>query len=137
MPYISQVAVGQLKELGVFGNDYDTLDGTGVRDYIHVADLAKGHVAAIDYINKHNGLNIFNLGTGVGYRVLDIVKAFEETTGQSVSYRITERCAGDLASVYYDPSKGEELLGWKTENSIEEMCFDAWNWQKNNLNGYE
>ncbi len=137
MPYISQVAVGKLKELSVFGNDYDTPDGTGVRDYIHVVDLAKGHVAAIDYINKHNGLNIFNLGTGVGYSVLDMVKSFEETTGQNVPYRITERRAGDLASVYSDPSKSEEFLGWKAENGIKEMCFDAWNWQKNNPNGYD
>ena len=129
--------MGKLRELSVFGNDYDTLDGTGTRDYIHVVDLAKGHVAAIDYINKHNGLNIFNFSTGVGYSVLDMVKAFEETTGQNVSYRITERRAGDLASVYSDPSKSKKLLGLKAENDIKEMCFDAWNRQKNNPNSYE
>ncbi len=137
MPYVSQVAVGKLKELSVFGNDYDTHDGTGVRDYIHVVDLAKGHVAAIDYINKHKGLDVFNLGTGVGYSVLDIVNAFEETTNQKVPYRITERRAGDLATVYSDPSKSKKLLGWKAENGIKDMCLDAWNWQKNNPNGYE
>lgn len=137
MPYVSQVAVGKLKELSVFGNDYDTLDGTGVRDYIHVVDLAKGHVAAIDYINKHKGLDVFNLGTGVGYSVLDIVNAFEETTNQKVPYRITARRAGDLATVYSDPTKSKRLLGWEAENGIKDMCLDAWNWQKNNPNGYE
>ncbi len=137
MPYVSQVAIGKLKELSVFGNDYDTLDGTGVRDYIHVVDLAKGHVAAIDYINKHKGLDVFNLGTGVGYSVLDIVNAFEDTTNQKVPYKITARRAGDLATVYSDPTKSKKLLGWKAENGIKEMCLDAWNWQKNNPNGYE
>ena len=137
MPYVSQVAVGKLKELSVFGNDYDTHDGTGVRDYIHVVDLAKGHVVAIDYINKHKGLDVFNLGTGVGYSVLDIVNAFEETTNQKVPYRITARRAGDLATVYSDPSKSKKLLGWEAENGIKDMCLDAWNWQKNNPNGYE
>ncbi len=137
MPYVSQVAVGKLKELSVFGNDYDTPDGTGVRDYIHVVDLAKGHVAAIDYINKHKGLDVFNLGTGVGYSVLDIVNAFEETTNQKVPYRITARRAGDLATVYSDPTKSKKLLGWEAENGIKDMCLDAWNWQKNNPNGYE
>ena len=137
MPYVSQVAVGKLKELSVFGNDYDTPDGTGVRDYIHVVDLAKGHVAAIDYINKHKGLDVFNLGTGVGYSVLDIVNAFEETTNQKVPYRITARRAGDLATVYSNPTKSKKLLGWEAENGIKDMCLDAWNWQKNNPNGYE
>ena len=136
MPYISQVAVGKLKELSVFGNDYDTHDGTGVRDYIHVVDLAKGHLAAINYINKNKGTSIFNLGTGTGYSVIDIVKAFEKTTGQKVPYRIAPRRAGDLAEVYSDPSKSEKLLGWKAENTIEDMCADAWRWQKNNPNGY-
>ena len=137
MPYITQVAVGKLKELGVFGNDYDTPDGTGVRDYIHVVDLAKGHVKALKKIEENAGLSIYNLGTGHGYSVLDIVKNFEEATGVKIPYSIKPRRAGDIATCYCDPSKAERELGWKAEFGIREMCADSWRWQKNNPNGYE
>lgn len=136
MPYIAQVAVGRLKELGVFGNDYDTPDGTGVRDYIHVVDLAKGHVKAIGYGLEHKGTEIFNLGTGIGYSVLDIVKAFEQANNIMLPYAIKPRRAGDLASCYADSSKAKAILGWETELDLEAMCRDTWNWQKNNPNGY-
>jgi UDP-glucose 4-epimerase len=137
MPYITQVAVGKLKQLSVFGNDYETHDGTGVRDYIHVVDLAKGHVCAIDYAVKSKGVEVFNLGTSIGYSVLDMVKAFEEANGVKVPYRIAERRAGDIAECYSDASKAKEILGWKAEKSLVDMCRDSWNWQKNNPNGYE
>ena len=138
MPYISQVAVGKLDHLNVFGNDYDTPDGTGVRDYIHVCDLAAGHVAAIDYMLKGNkGENVFNLGTGQGYSVLEMVKAFEKATGQKIPYEIVARRPGDVATVYADPDKSANLLGWKAKYNLEDMCKDTWNWQKNNPNGYE
>ena len=137
MPYITQVAVGKLKELGVFGNDYDTPDGTGVRDYIHVVDLAKGHVKAVEKIRQNPGTEIYNLGTGAGYSVLDIVKNFEEASGVKIPYVIKERRAGDIATCYADASKAEKELGWKAENGIREMCEDSWRWQKNNPNGYE
>lgn len=137
MPYVTQVAVGKLKELGVFGNDYDTHDGTGVRDYIHVVDLAKGHVKALKKIEEKAGLKIYNLGTGVGYSVLDIVKNFEEATGIKIPYAIKERRAGDIASCYADPAKAKEELGWTAQFGIKEMCEDAWRWQKNNPNGYD
>ena len=137
MPYITQVAVGKLKELGVFGNDYDTPDGTGVRDYIHVVDLAKGHVKALKKIEENPGLAIYNLGTGKGYSVLDIVKNFEAATGVKIPYVIKPRRAGDIATCYCDASKAEKELGWKAENGIREMCEDSWRWQKNNPNGYE
>lgn len=137
MPYVTQVAVGKLKELGVFGNDYDTHDGTGVRDYIHVVDLAKGHVKALKKIEEKAGLKIYNLGTGVGYSVLDIVKNFEEATGIKIPYAIKERRAGDIASCYADPTKAKEELGWTAQFGIKEMCEDAWRWQKNNPNGYD
>lgn len=137
MPYITQVAVGKLKELGVFGNDYDTPDGTGVRDYIHVVDLARGHVKAIKKIEENPGLEIYNLGTGCGYSVLDIVKNFEEASGVKIPYVIKERRAGDIATCYADASKAERELGWKAEYGIKEMCADSWRWQKNNPNGYE
>lgn len=137
MPYVTQVAVGKLKELGVFGNDYDTPDGTGVRDYIHVVDLADGHVKALKKMEEHCGLAIYNLGTGCGYSVLDIVKNFEEATGVQVPYAIKPRRAGDIAVCYCDPSKAERELGWKAKNSIKEMCEDSWRWQKQNPNGYE
>ena len=137
MPYITQVAVGKLKELGVFGNDYDTPDGTGVRDYIHVVDLAKGHVKAVKKLEDNSGLSIYNLGTGHGYSVLDIVKNFEEATGVKIPYSIKPRRAGDIATCYCDPSKAERELGWKAEFGIREMCADSWRWQKNNPNGYE
>ena len=137
MPYITQVAVGKLKELGVFGNDYDTPDGTGVRDYIHVVDLAKGHVKALKKIEDNSGLSIYNLGTGKGYSVLDIVKNFEAATGVKIPYVIKPRRPGDIATCYSDASKAERELGWKAENGIKEMCADSWRWQSNNPNGYD
>ena len=137
MPYITQVAVGKLKELGVFGNDYDTPDGTGVRDYIHVVDLAKGHVKALKKLEGHQGLNIYNLGTGKGYSVLDIVKNFEAATGVKIPYVIKARRPCDIATCYSDASKAEKELGWKAENGIREMCEDSWRWQSQNPNGYE
>ncbi|MCI8635695.1 MAG: UDP-glucose 4-epimerase GalE [Eubacterium sp.] len=137
MPYITQVAVGKLKELGVFGNDYDTPDGTGVRDYIHVVDLAVGHVKAIDKLKENVGLGIYNLGTGVGYSVLDIVKNFEEATGVDIPYSIKPRRPGDIATCYSDATKAKEEMGWTAQYGIKEMCADSWNWQKNNPNGYD
>ena len=137
MPYITQVAAGKREKLGVFGNDYDTPDGTGVRDYIHVVDLAKGHVKAIDKIQEDCGLKIYNLGTGVGYSVLDIVHNFEKATGVKIPYTIEPRRAGDIATCYCDPTKAAKELGWKAENGIEEMCADSWRWQSNNPNGYD
>ena len=137
MPYITQVAVGKLKELGVFGDDYDTPDGTGVRDYIHVVDLAIGHVKALKKIDEKCGLAIYNLGTGHGYSVLDIVKNFEAATGVKIPYSIKPRRAGDIATCYCDPSKAERELGWKAQYGIKEMCEDSWRWQKNNPNGYD
>lgn len=137
MPYITQVAVGKRAELGVFGNDYDTPDGTGVRDYIHVVDLAKGHVSALAAIERQCGLAIYNLGTGHGYSVLDVVKAFVKSTGMPVPYSIKPRRAGDIATCYSDPAKAADELGWTAQYDIEDMCRDAWNWQKNNPNGYE
>lgn len=137
MPYITQVAVGKLKELGVFGNDYDTPDGTGVRDYIHVVDLARGHVKALNKIKENTGLNIYNLGTGTGYSVLDIVKNFEDATGVKIPYSIKPRRPGDIATCYSDAAKAKEELGWVAEYGIKEMCADSWRWQKNNPNGYE
>ena len=137
MPYITQVAVGKLDHLNVFGDDYDTPDGTGVRDYIHVVDLAKGHVKALKKLEPGTGLSLYNLGTGVGYSVLDIVKNFEEANGVKIPYEIAPRRAGDIATCYSDASKAEKELGWKAENGIREMCEDSWRWQKNNPNGYE
>lgn len=137
MPYITQVAVGKLPQLSVFGNDYDTPDGTGVRDYIHVVDLAVGHVKALKKIQEKAGLKIYNLGTGVGYSVLDIVKNFEEATGVKIPYVIKERRAGDIAACYADASLAKEELGWEAQYGIKEMCEDSWRWQKNNPNGYE
>ena len=137
MPYITQVAVGKLPQLGVFGNDYDTPDGTGVRDYIHVVDLAKGHVKALKKIEEKAGLKIYNLGTGVGYSVLDIVKNFEEATGVKILYVIKDRRPGDIATCYADATLAKEELGWVAENGIREMCEDSWRWQSNNPNGYE
>ena len=136
MPYISQVAVGKLEKLGVFGNDYDTPDGTGVRDYIHVVDLAVGHVKAIDYILTNPGLDVINLGTGVGYSVLDMVKAFSKACGKEIPYEIKPRRAGDIAMCYADPSKAARVLGWKAERGLDEMCEDSWRWQSANPNGY-
>lgn len=137
MPYITQVAVGKLEKLGVFGDDYDTPDGTGVRDYIHVVDLAKGHVKAIAKITENPGLKIYNLGTGVGYSVLDIVKNFEEATGVKIPYEIKPRRAGDIACNYADASLAKKELGWAAENGIKEMCEDSWRWQSMNPNGFE
>ena len=137
MPYITQVAVGKLKELGVFGNDYDTPDGTGVRDYIHVVDLAKGHVKALKKIEEKAGLKVYNLGTGIGYSVLDIVKNFEEATGVKIPYVIKDRRAGDIATCYSSAEKAEKELGWKAEFGIKDMCADSWKWQSNNPNGDE
>lgn len=136
MPYITQTAVGIRKELGVFGNDYDTHDGTGVRDYIHVCDLAAGHVAALKAIDRHCGLAIYNLGTGHGYSVLDVVNAFIKVNGVDVPYVIKPRRAGDIATCYCDPAKAKAELGWEAQYGIEEMCRDSWNWQKNNPKGY-
>ena len=137
MPYITQVAAGRLPQLGVFGDDYPTHDGTGVRDYIHVVDLAKGHVKAIDYSGEHKGVEIVNLGTGTGYSVLDIVKAFEKVNKITIPYTIKPRRAGDIAECYADAEKAERVLGWKAEKNLEEMCYDSWNWQSNNVNGYK
>ena len=137
MPYITQVAVGKLEQLGVFGDDYDTPDGTGVRDYIHVVDLAVGHVKALKKIEEKAGLCIYNLGTGHGYSVLDIVRNFEEANNIKIPYQIKPRRAGDIATCYCDPSKAERELGWKAQYGIKEMCADSWRWQKNNPNGYE
>nr|WP_303180822.1 UDP-glucose 4-epimerase GalE [Lachnoclostridium phocaeense] len=137
MPYISQVAVGKLEKLGVFGNDYDTPDGTGVRDYIHVVDLAIGHVKAINYIFTNPGLDVINLGTGQGYSVLDMVKAFSKACGKEIPYEIKPRREGDIAMCYADPSKAAKVLGWKAERGLDEMCEDTWRWQSQNPNGYE
>lgn len=132
MPYISKVASGKLECLSVFGNDYDTKDGTGVRDYIHVVDLAKGHIKAIEKISKDKGLFIYNLGTGVGYSVLDIINAFEKANGIKINYKIAPRRAGDIAICYSDPTKALNELGFKTTKTLEDMCKDAWNYEKNN-----
>ena len=137
MPYITKVAAGQLAELSVYGNDYNTHDGTGVRDYIHVVDLARGHVAAIDYANHHAGCEIINLGTGVGYSVLDIVHAFQQVNDVPVPYRIAPRRPGDVDACYADPARAKALLHWQAEKILEDMCQDAWRWQRNNPNGYE
>ena len=136
MPYITQVAVGRREELSVFGNDYDTPDGTGVRDYIHVVDLAKGHVAAVKFAEEHRGCEVFNLGTGTGYSVLDMVHTFIDVNRVPVPYRIVDRRPGDIAVCYADPAKSAEKLGWKAELSLADMCRDSWNWQKANPMGY-
>ena len=130
MPYITQVAVGKLDHLRVFGNDYPTPDGTGVRDYIHVVDLAKGHLAALRYSEQHTGTEIINLGTGVGYSVLDVIHAFEAANGVKIPYEIAPRRDGDIAVCYADPSKAHALLGWKTEKTLQEMCADSWRWEQ-------
>ena len=137
MPYITKVAAGQLKQLTVFGCDYATPDGTGVRDYIHVVDLANGHVKACDYAMNHVGYEIFNLGTGVGYSVLDLVKAFSRVNGIELPYMIGPRRAGDVDACYADPTKAREVLGWEATRTLDDMCRDAWHWQKNNPKGYQ
>ena len=136
MPYITQVAVGRREFLSVFGNDYDTHDGTGVRDYIHVVDLSKGHVAAVKYANEHNGCEVFNLGTGTGYSVLDMVNTFRDVNNVALPYKIVERRPGDIATCYADPAKSREVLGWTAEKDLADMCRDSWNWQKGNPMGY-
>ncbi|MDO4633011.1 MAG: UDP-glucose 4-epimerase GalE [Eubacteriales bacterium] len=136
VPYIAQVAVGKLESLGVFGDDYDTPDGTGVRDYIHVVDLAKGHVKALKKIEEKAGVCIYNLGTGKGYSVLDVLHAFEKACGKELPYTIRPRRAGDIAMCYADPTKAKNELGWVAEKGIEEMCEDSWRWQSGNPNGY-
>lgn len=136
MPYISQVAVGKLKELSVFGNDYDTPDGTGVRDYIHVVDLARGHVKAVEWALKNKGCEAFNLGTGNGISVLQLKDAFEKASGVTVPFKITARRPGDPATVYADASKAKKVLGWEAEKGVEEMCADTWRWQSGNPDGY-
>ena len=137
MPYVSQVAVGKLPQLNIFGDDYDTPDGTGVRDYIHVVDLALGHIKALGKALSQPGLEIYNLGTGTGYSVLDIVKTFEKVNGIKIPYVIAPRRPGDLAVCYSDPSKAEKELGWRAERNLEDMCRDTWRWQSTNPNGYE
>ena len=136
MPFISQVAIKRRDHLNVFGNDYPTHDGTGVRDYIHVVDLAKGHVAAINYMNEHTGEFVFNLGTGTGYSVLDMVKAFEKVNDIEIPYEIAPRRAGDLAVCYSSPEKSKKDLNWVAEHGLEDMCRDTWHWQKKNPTGY-
>ena len=136
MPYISQVAIGRRERLGVFGNDYPTPDGTGVRDYIHVVDLARGHVAAIDYVMANQGTEVFNLGTGTGYSVLDMVHAFEEANNVPVPYEIQARRPGDLATCYADPTKSAETLHWAAERTLVDMCRDSFRWQSQNPMGY-
>ncbi len=137
MPYITKVAVGALEQLSVFGNDYPTHDGTGVRDYIHVVDLAKGHIKAVEKAMATQGVHTYNLGTGTGYSVLDLVHAFEKAYGKPLPYRIVDRRPGDVAECYADPTKALEELGWKAELDVNRMCEDSWRWQKNNPNGYD
>ena len=137
MPYIARVAVGTLPYLNVFGNDYPTPDGTGVRDYIHVTDLATGHMAALDYAAAHTGVEVFNLGTGTGYSVLDMVHAFSRACGRDIPYRIAPRRSGDIAACYADVTKAKEVLGWSARLGIDDMCRSAWNWQSRNPNGYD
>ena len=137
VPYITQVAAGKLDELKVFGNDYPTPDGTGVRDYIHVVDLVLGHLKALDKLMTNPGVVTYNLGTGKGYSVLEMVNAFRKVTGKPIPYKIVDRRPGDIASCYADPSKANKELGWRATRGLEEMCQDAWRWQSNNPNGYE
>ena len=137
VPYIARVAVGTLPHLSVFGNDYPTKDGTGIRDYIHVTDLAKGHTAAVNFAKNHKGTEIINLGTGNGTSVLEMVKAYSAASGRDIPYKITPRREGDIAECYADATKAMELLGWKTDLSVDDMCRDSWNWQSKNPNGYK
>jgi UDP-glucose 4-epimerase len=137
MPYITQVAVGKLEELSVFGNNYDTVDGTGVRDYIHVVDLALGHLKALDKVLTSNGIDAYNLGTGKGYSVLELINAFEKASGKKVPYRITDERPGDVSICFANPEKAKKELGWVAVRGIKEMCEDSWKWQINNPNGYE
>lgn len=137
MPYVSQVAIGKLKCLGIYGNDYNTKDGTGVRDYIHVVDLAKGHVCAVKYASSNKGVEAFNIGTGIGYSVLDVVKTFQRVNNVEIKYEIKDRRKGDVAEIYANPKKANEILYWHAEKNLEDMCRDSWNWQTKNPNGYE
>ena len=137
MPFITQVAIGRREKLNVFGNDYDTPDGTGVRDYIHVVDLAKGHVAAVKYAGSHTGCEVFNLGSGTGYSVLDMVRTFQEVNGVKVPYEVVPRRPGDIATCYADPGKSEKVLGWKASHTLADMCRDSWNWQSKNPQGFD
>jgi len=137
MPYISQVAVGKLAKLSIFGNDYPTPDGTGIRDYIHVVDLAKGHLIALDKLKTNPGLIIYNLGTGQGYSVFEMIAAFEKASGKKIPYEVVGRRSGDIATCYADPTKAQKELGWSAKRNIDDMCADTWRWQSNNPNGYE
>ncbi|MEH7022082.1 UDP-glucose 4-epimerase GalE [Priestia megaterium] len=136
MPYINQVAIGKREKVNVFGKDYNTHDGTGVRDYIHVVDLAKGHLKALEMVLGTTGIDVFNLGTGVGYSVLDLIKSYENTTSQKIPYSFTQRRAGDIDKCYADTTKANEKLGWRATKNLKDMCYDSWKWQKNNPNGY-
>ncbi len=136
LPYITQVAIGRLECLSVYGNDYPTKDGTGVRDYIHVMDLAEGHIATIDYLDKQPSYEVFNLGTGAGYSVLELLHAFEKAAGKVIPHKITDRRPGDIAECWSDPSKARNILGWQATRNIDDMMCDSWNWQKNNPNGF-
>ena len=137
MPFVAQVAVGRRPHVNVFGDDYDTKDGTGVRDYIHVVDLAKGHVAAVRHARERCGCVVYNLGTGAGYSVLDMIKAMEKASGKKIPYKVAPRRPGDIASCYADPEKAQKALKWKAEYNLEDMCEDLWRWQMSNPNGYE
>ncbi|CEN79726.1 UDP-glucose 4-epimerase GalE [Paraclostridium sordellii] len=137
MPYITKVAIGQLKELSIFGNDYDTPDGTGVRDYIHVVDLANGHVKALNKLEEHPGLVTYNLGTGNGYSVLDVVNSFRKASNREIPYKVVDRRAGDVAMYYANPAKAKLELGWEAKYGLDEMCEDSWRWQSLNVNGYD
>ncbi len=136
LPYVSQVAVGKLPQLSVFGDDYDTPDGTGVRDYIHVVDLASGHIKAVEKALETKEINIYNLGTGTGYSVFEIIKAFEKASGKKINYKVVDRRPGDIATCYSDPSKAYKELGWKAQRDLAEMCEDSWRWQSSNPNGF-
>ncbi|MCP2033475.1 UDP-glucose 4-epimerase [Planomicrobium sp. HSC-17F08] len=136
MPYITQVAIGKREQLQVFGNDYDTHDGTGVRDYIHVVDLVKGHLKALQYLDENEGIETFNLGTGTGYSVLDLVESFGEVTSTDIPYQIVERRPGDIGVCYANPEKAKTILGWHAEKDLKEMCKDSWKWQSQNPNGF-
>ncbi|MFZ2462904.1 MAG: GDP-mannose 4,6-dehydratase, partial [Caldibacillus thermoamylovorans] len=136
LPYISQVAIGKRKKLYVFGNDYETHDGTGIRDYIHVVDLVRGHIKALEYLNNNTGIEAFNLGTGTGYSVLDIVRAFREVNNVEIPYEITTRRPGDIAISYANPKKAKRFLKWKAEYDLRTMCQDTWRWQSKNPNGF-
>lgn len=136
MPYVAQVAVGVREKLRVFGNDYDTPDGTGVRDYIHVMDLVEGHLAALEYVDRQRGLQTFNLGTGRGVSVLELVRAFENASGRAVPYEIVGRRAGDIASCWADPARAARSLGWRATRDLDAMCVDSWRWQADNPRGY-